>query len=245
MNIDLAILSVIVFFASLVGTASGFGGAILIVALAVHLYSVQFLIPIAVLLNLALSLYLVARYHSRIDRRLLFGRMLPLTALGLPLGLILFNVVKSGALELALGAFVICLSIFELIALFLSERDAVRKPMSATQSALWLLASGVLEGMYASGGPLVVYCAGRNIPDKGAFRSTLAALWVLLSIVLVISHTATGKLTTESAWYFVVLLPALAAGAAIGEWLHDLLPERSFRIFVYSTLFVTGISIVI
>ncbi len=240
MNVDLAILSVIVFFASLLGTATGFGGAILIVALAVHLYPVQFLVPVAVLLNLALSVYLVARNHSRIDRKLLFRQMLPFTAIGLPLGLVLFNLVKSRSLELALGAFIICLSILELIVLFLSERDAVRKPMSASQSAFWYLAGGIMEGMYASGGPLVVYCAGRNIPDKSAFRSTLAALWVSLGIVLVISHTATGKLTVGSVWYFVVLLPVLAAGVAIGDRLHDLLPERSFRIFVYVILLITG-----
>lgn len=244
MNVDLALLSVVVLFAGFVGGATGFATSILIITFAVHLYPVTFLVPLAVLLNLAMSLFLAIRYRSEIDRRLLFGTMLPLTALGLPVGLVLFNLVRSDALEVALGVFVICLALFELVlALFAGRLPARAGPRK--RSALWFLAGGVMEGMYASGGPLVVYCAGGRIPEKGAFRSTLSALWVLLAVVLVISHTATGKLTAASAWYFVTLLPVLAAGVALGGRLHDVLPERSFRIFVYATLLATGVSILL
>lgn len=245
MNVDLAILSAIVLFANLVGATAGFADSLIIITLAVHLYSIEFLVPIVVLLNLAMSAYLVVRYHSKIDRRLLLKQILPFTCIGLPLGLILFNVVKSEVLRLVLGAVVICLSVFELVVLFRSERDSVREPMSTAQSAFWLVTGGVIQGMYASGGPPMVYYAARNIPDEGVFRSTLSMLWLVLNVFLLISHIATGKLTSESAWYFVVLLPFLAIGVAIGERLHDVLPERSFRIFVYITLLATGISVFI
>ena len=245
MNVELAILAVIVLLANVVGAATGFGGSMITVTLAVHLYSLEFLVPIVVLLNLVISIYIVVRHRSGIDGKLLFKQILPFTAIGLPLGIILFNVVKSGTLKLALGAFVICFSAFELVVLFRSGKDELRKPLTTAYSAFWLFTGGVMQGMYASGGPLVVYYAGRNIPDKKVFRSTLSALWLLLNTVLLITYLATGKLTSEMAWYFVLLLPFLAIGVAIGERVHNALPERTFRLMTFAILLLTGISVFI
>jgi uncharacterized membrane protein YfcA len=245
MNAELAIFCVIVLLANMVGATTGFGGSMITVTLAVHLYPIEFLVPIVVLLNLVISIYIVIRHHSGIDGKLLLKQILPFAAIGLPIGIILFNVVKSGSLKLALGAFVICFSAFELVVLFRSGKEELRKPLSPVHSAFWLFTGGVMQGMYASGGPLVVYYAGRNIPDKRVFRSTLSALWLVLNTVLLITYLATGKLTSKAAWYFVVLLPFLAIGIAIGEWVHTALPERTFRILTFSILLLTGISVFI
>ena len=91
----------------------------------------------------------------------------------------------------------------------------------------------------------MVYYAGRNIPDKKVFRSTLSALWLLLNTVLLITYLATGKLTSEMARYFVLLLPSLAIGVAIGERVHNALPERTFRLMTFAILLLTGISVFI
>lgn len=243
MDINLAILAVIILIAYMVGATTGFGGAMISITVAVHLYPVDFLVPVLVLLNLAISMYIVVRHHQGVDWKLLFRKIIPLTGIGLPVGLVLFNFVKMDTLKTALGVFIICLSLFELAILVGSGEEDRRRPLSPVQSAFWLFLGGVMHGMYASGGPLVAYYAGRNIQDKRTFRSTLSALWLILNTILLIVFLSTGKLTAESAWVGVFLLPFLAIGIAMGEWLHPRLAERNFRILVFSILVLAGISV--
>ncbi|MFH1150214.1 MAG: sulfite exporter TauE/SafE family protein [Actinomycetota bacterium] len=243
MDWRLALLSLIILFAYMVGATTGFGGAMIAVALAVHLYSVEFLVPVLVILNLAISIYIVVRHHDGIESRKLFRFMLPLAALGLPVGIAIFSVAKTNTLNLVLGVFIICFSLFELVILLRPGGGIERRPMSSAQGAFWLFLGGVMHGMYASGGGLVVYYAGRNIPDKKAFRSTLSALWLILNAVLLIVYLCIGKVTAEMAWVSLALLPVLVLGIVLGEWLHARLPERGFRILVFGVLLLAGISI--
>jgi uncharacterized membrane protein YfcA len=240
---NLALLCGVVLVSYMVNATTGFGGAMIAVTVGIHLYSIELLVPIMVLLNLAISIYIVIRHHDGIDYGQLLRRMLPLAGLGLPVGIVIFSVAKTTMLNTALGIFVICFSVFELAILLKKGEEAVREPMSLAQSSFWLFSGGVLHGMYASGGPLVVYYASRNIPEKRAFRSTLSALWLTLNTALLIAFLATGKFTSESAWMTLVLLPVLAIGIAIGEWLHNVLPDKGFRVLVYSVLLVAGISV--
>jgi uncharacterized protein len=243
MDVDLALLALIVVFAFMINATTGFGGSLITVTLGIHFYPVEFLIPVVVMVNLTISVYIAARHHTGVDLGLLLRQILPFSLLGIPLGLVMFHVVKGTALEIALGIFVVCFSLLELALIFWGR--APRKPLSPGASAAWLFSGGVMHGLYATGGPLIVYYAGRNIPDKRVFRSTLSALWVILNAVLLASHLSTGDFTAESAWTWVVLLPALAVGIAAGEWLHFRLPERSFRIFVFSILAAAGVTILV
>lgn len=241
-----AILVAIALFAYFIGATTGFGDTVIIVTVtvALNLYPLEFIVPTVVVLGFTISLYLVVRHHTGIDRRLLFRKILPVAGLGLPVGLLLFDVVNSSVLTIVLGAVVVFFSTLELI-LIIKAGESVRKPMSSLQADFWLFSGGVVHGLYASGGPLIVYYAGRSIPDKRVFRSTLSALWLTLNGVMLITNLATGKLTARCAWTAVALLPALALGIVMGEWLHPRLPERSFRILVFSVLIAAGVSVLL
>lgn len=245
MDLNLALLAIIVIVGYMVGATTGFGAAVITITLGVHLYSLDFLVPLVVILNLEISIYIVAKHYKPIDWRLLLRKIIPLVGLGLPLGIVLFNLVEADVLRLVLGVFVICFSVMELIMVLRMPPGQERKPLSAVPAALWLFMGGVVHGMYAAGGPLVVYYAGRNIPDKQVFRSTLTAMWLVMNAVLLVVHLSTGKITTETAWMSAVLLPPLAIGIASGEWLHFRIPERAFRILIYSILIAAGISILL
>ena len=243
MAAKILILEAIIFIAFMVNTATGFAGSIIALALGVHLFSIESLVPVIVAVNLAISIYIVALHHEAIDRRLLLREIIPATGLGVPIGIVLFNVARTDALKFAFGIFVIGVSLLELFLILFSANGPSRKPLSKVQSFLWLFSGGVMHGLYASGGPPIVYYAGRNIPDKRVFRSTLSAMWVVLNTVILVSDIATRKFTAESLWLVTLLLPALALGIALGELLHPRIPERSFRILVYSLLVVAGVLI--
>lgn len=82
-------LAPVVLAAYAVGTATGFGSAILTLALGVHLAPLTRLVPDVVILNVVYGAWLFARHRRHVDLRRLLGEVLPLMGLGLPVGLAL------------------------------------------------------------------------------------------------------------------------------------------------------------
>jgi hypothetical protein len=131
----------------------------------------------------------------------------------------------------------------ELYLLYKRKQD--RRPLSRVEEGAWLMAGGIIQGVFASGGPPVVYVAGRIIPQKSNFRSTLAALWMVLNIVLTASYIITGKLTLPSLSISAMLLPVVIVCIVLGERLHNLVDENKFRMIVFTLLLFAGISLII
>jgi uncharacterized protein len=233
----------VVFAAHTAEAVTGFGGTVIAVALGAQLLPLDVLLPVLVPVNLLLSLYIVARHYRAVDFNLLGRRILPFMAVGVAVGLAVFNRVQSQSLKLFFGLFVAVLSALELLK-FLRRRQSAPKPLAPWQAAAWLVSGGIIHGIYASGGPLVVYFAGRQIADKKVFRSTLSALWLLTSTVLVVNYTFTGRLTADTLKLSVLLLPALACSLAAGEWLHRRVDARTFRLVIYLLLLTAGVSLV-
>lgn len=233
------ILAAIVLLAFGVEAAMGFGCNVLALTLGVHLYPLEQLLPVLVGLNLVVSLYIVVRHRAAIAWPVLLRRVLPPMLLGMPLGMLLFRLGSSAALERGFGLFVAALAGIELLA----ARAPVALP--ARSGALVLLAGGLMHGLYASGGPMAVYYASRQLPDKGHFRSTLSVLWLLLNAVLIGSYLFGGKLGQGTAELIALNLPALCAGIWCGEWLHGRLPQTAFRRIVLVLLLAGGLVLLV
>lgn len=244
MDFHIAALSGIIFFAYSIGATVGFGSSVIALTLAVHLYRIDYLIPILVPLNLLLCAYLAIRHYEDIDLGILLKKVLPLTCLGMPVGLYVFNTVGTETLKFAFGLFVLCLSALELYRTIRTSGDEAPKPLGGLPAALLLFIGGIVQGIWVSGGPVVAYWAGRDIPEKKRFRSTLVALWLILNAILFVSHSLTGSITAETGRTSLLLLPATICALVAGEWIHDRLPERVFRISVYALLVFAGISII-
>ncbi len=236
-------LGLIVAFAFTVETIAGFGATVISVSLAANLMPLDRLLPIVVPLNVALSAYLVIRHARHIDRDVLVRRFLPSFGLGMPVGLALFNLLPATALKLFLGVFLCVFAPIELRRLARRGGDNARPVAGVAQAAL-LGAAGVIHGALSTGGPLVVYWAGRAIPDKAVFRATLSALWLVTGLILVANYAATGLVTGESLARSGMLFVSVFAGIAAGEWLHVRVSERRFRILAYALLLLTGITLV-
>jgi len=221
---------------------TGFGGIIIAVTLASHLYPIGMLLPILVPLDILVNSYIVARRHAHIDRSILFREIVPFMLIGLVIGIAIFSYTRAAELQKVFGLFVLFLSVRELYRLL---KNTPTVGLSRVTSTGYMIAAGVVQGVYASGGPLLVYAvSGFNLP-KSVFRSTLSALWLITNIMLVTSYSVTGKVTWESVEYFLILLPIVIGAIITGEKLHGLVNERVFKIVVFLILIVAGLSIVI
>lgn len=233
---DWLLLEGVVAGALIVEAVTGFGATVLTVAVGSLVLPIAELLPAYVPVNLLLSVGVAWRDRARVDRPLLLGRVLPAMLLGMPLGMWIFARLgaHAGAAELAFGLFVVAFALFRLLA-----REPARGALGAGGLAT-LGAAGLVHGAFGTGGPLVILAIGRLGLDKGRFRATLAALWLLLSLPLLASFYAQGSLGAASATRSLALLPALAVGSIAGQFLHGRVSQATFARLVYGLLLVAG-----
>ncbi|SHL29867.1 hypothetical protein SAMN02745216_04973 [Desulfatibacillum alkenivorans DSM 16219] len=238
---SLFILAGIVLLSYTVQTFSGFGSTIIAVTLGSHLYPIPFLLPILVPLDLFLNAYLTTRHRRFIDKPVLLRRILPAMGAGLLIGMALFSLTEGVLLKKIFGVFVVLLSSRELW-IRLRSRAKVR-PLGVLGFNGFTAAAGVVHGIYASGGPFLIYALSRLNMPKASFRSTLAALWTILNLMLTVYYLVSGRVTDVTLTHNLLLLPMILLGIVIGEKLHAWINEYAFTILVFVLLLGAGASI--
>jgi len=241
MDHNLIWLALIVLISYTTQAMSGFGSTILALTLGINLYPIEVLLPVLVPLDLLVNLYLVACHHRHLNRPLLFSSILPAMGIGLLAGIFVFQFIHGVLLKKIFGILVILLSVRELYRLFRKDRN--QKVLSPKGSIACMTLAGLMHGIYASGGPLLIYALSRQNIPKSVFRSTLAAVWLILSIILTASYFITGTFSWESLRAIATLIPVILCGLVLGEWLHRGIAEYPFKIFVFVVLLVAGFSI--
>jgi hypothetical protein len=87
-------------------------------------------------------------------------------------------------LKPAFGVLVLLLAAGELIAMRRPAPSPTpsddEQPASRVRTVVALLGAGVVQGVYACGGPLLVYATGREGLAKESFRSPITTVWVVL-----------------------------------------------------------------
>jgi uncharacterized membrane protein YfcA len=234
------LLVIIVALAHAVETTTGFGATVIALALGVHFVPLRELVVVLVILGWLQSAWLVARGRRSIQWRLLLARILPCAALGLGIGVMVRAVAATDVLRIVLGAFVVVVAVLELTRLV--RGTTARSAPRWLQLGL-LTGGGVFHGLFASGGPLVVFALARAQLTKSEFRATLSLLWLSLNSVLLGTAVAFGELSTAITAMALTLLPGLVVGVVVGELLHHRVPEYTFRCAVQVVLVLTGVSL--
>lgn len=235
---QLLTLCALVALAFLVETAAGFGSMVVALTLGAMWFEVDSLLAWVVPVNMLLSLWLLLRGRRSLDAAFLFKGLLPLMTAGLLIGGALAQFVSGLGLKVAFGALVIVLSLWQLLQMRASAVEL--PPVRPLARSIALLSAGVIHGIFGTGGPLAVFVSSRELKDKTAFRSTLSALWLVLNGLLIGRLAWAGTVNAESLKTSAVLLIPLAIGIAAGEWLHNRLAERQFRMAVSSLLVIAG-----
>jgi uncharacterized membrane protein YfcA len=236
-------LGFIVFLAFLTEAIVGFGSVIITVTLGAHVLGIDALLARFLPLNLLLSALLLVRAGGLVEGRLIGRFLLPPVGVGMGLGLLLARYQAGPWLRLAFGVFVVLLAAIELGRL-LRDAPPPTSPRPALDFGLLVL-GGLVHGLFGTGGPVVVYVLSRRIPERGAMRATLAALWVMLNTLLLGSFVAQDKLSSSTLRDSLILVPSLVLGLTLGERLHHQLPERPFRWMVYLVLLLAGGSLTV
>jgi uncharacterized membrane protein YfcA len=243
MDSNLIWLVLIVLISYTTQAMSGFGSTILALTLGIHLYAIDVLLPVLVPLDMIVNLYIVARHYRHISRPHLFRSILPAMGIGVAAGIVAFQYVEGDWLKKLFGALVILLSIRELFRLWRNRQEKI--VLSNLKATGFVVAAGIVHGIYASGGPLLIYAVSKLDLSKTVFRSTLGAVWFIFSVILTASYLIAGIFTAQTVKLILILLPTILIGIVLGEWLHHRIDEYRFKIFVFVVLLFAGVSICI
>jgi uncharacterized membrane protein YfcA len=223
-------------FAQGVYVLFGFGaGLIAVGAMAVFLPSVTDVVVLLLLVSLPAELFVVTR-----SLKLLRWRALVLIAAGLALGILLgTRILTVTEPRIVLTMLAGLLILFGVVFLVLRAPRCLTWP-GWTQPVVGLV-SGILAGLFGTGGPPLILYYQSSGADKSTFRVSLMALFLLTGLVRLPAYALSGLITTPRLLAAAALLPAALLGGFIGHRVHIEVAEVTFRRLVSVALCLIGL----
>ncbi|MBO4339650.1 MAG: sulfite exporter TauE/SafE family protein [Clostridiales bacterium] len=233
-----ALIGIIVLLANILESITGFGATVAELPFVSALVGIKTAVVALCMVSLTLAVFVVIRFHKDIDKKA-YLNIVGFALLGMPVGMLAFSYLPERALKIALGIFIILAAARGFFVLFSKKEN--RKPVNGIVLRILLFIGGVVHGAFASGGPFLVIYAGEKIREKGSFRATMCSVWATLNSVLLIKYIITGDFTVKTVMpVYLLAIPFLAVGVAIGMFLHKKVSQKVFSIIVYCILLAAG-----
>lgn len=223
-------------FANVIQGITGFAGNILAMPGCVMVLGVEMARGTLNLLSLVSGIVMTVWFRKHIRWREC-GRMLLFIMPGIVAGLWIYNSFPAKGLLIPYGIVVALIGAWYLY----SRREA---PLPKAALVVVVLAAGLIQGMFVSGGPLLVIYAVTVLHDKEEFRATLSAVWLALNALIFVQSLFSGLVTPEVCHYALVGVIPLVAATLIGGLLQKRIRQAAFMKLTYVLLIVSGILLV-
>jgi uncharacterized membrane protein YfcA len=223
----------VLFLATLVRSALGFGEALVAVPLLAFLVPIQVAAPVAVMASITVALLVVMQDWQKVHAGSAVRLVLP-TLMGIPLGLMLLRAVAGPVVKAALAVLIIGFSAYALVG---GKHRKLRDDRSA-----WVFgfAAGVMGGAYGMNGPpLAMYGSLRGWSPQH-FRATLQGYFLPASLAGLWGFWAAGLWTPEVSRLYLWSLPVVIAGTFFGRAIHHRIAVQRFAIYVHGGLMAIG-----
>jgi len=229
----LILLMAVIFLATFIRSAFGFGEALVAVPLLALIMPIDVAAPVAVLVSITVALVAVAQDWRHVHFRSA-GLLFASTCAGIPLGLWLLSAVSEQVVKTVLAIVIIAFSAFFL----LSKSPAALK----TDKSAWVFgfAAGILGGAYGMNGPpLVAYGTLRRWTPQ-QFRATLQGYFLPASMVVMFGYWAAGLWVQSVTRYYLITLPVVVVAIFAGRAANKRFNAQAFVTYVHAGLIVVG-----
>jgi hypothetical protein len=224
----------VVFLATLVRSAFGFGEALVAVPLLALLVPIRVAVPLATLLSITVAGLILAQDWRKVHARSAWWLILP-TLFGIPIGLLALTAVSPPVVKVAMAAVIIAFSGYSLL--------GKRKLHLPDDRLAWVFGfgAGVLGGAYGMNGPpLVVYGTLRGWTPEH-FRATLQGYFLPASAAGMCGFWAAGLWVPEVSRYYLLSLIPAAVATAIGRAANRRMHAEAFVRYVHLGLIGIGL----
>jgi uncharacterized membrane protein YfcA len=230
-------VGLVVFLAVFTQSLSGFGSALVAMALLPALIGIRLATPLVALVGFALEIILIVRYRESLDVRAIW-RIVLAALVGIPLGVFFLSRADEKISLSLLGVVLAGYAVYALLGLKMPRLD---RPTWAYLAGLF---GGLLAGAYNTAGPPVILYADCRRWPPDVFKSNLQGYFIVSSVMVVASHMLNGNFTFQVWHLFLWMIPSiivgLIAGLSLDRWLNPLL----FRRLVLVLLLVMGIRLI-
>jgi uncharacterized protein len=238
MNWTTIMVLAVLFLATFIRSAFGFGEALVAVPLLAFLMPVKVAAPLAVLISITIAAVVVLQDWRKVHLRSA-GWLVLSTLFGIPLGLLLLSGAAEPIVKTVLAAVIIAFSAYMLLN---------KSKMELKDDRLaWVFGAiaGVLGGAYGMNGPpLVIYGTLRGWTPQH-FRATLQGYFLPASLVGMGGYWLIGLWTPPVTRYYLLALPVVLAGILLGRAANQRMSGQTFILTVHVGLIAVGAALLI
>ena len=229
----LVLVMAVIFIATFIRSAFGFGEALVAVPLLALIMPIDVAAPIAVLISITVALVAVAQDWRHVQFRSA-GLLFVSTCAGIPIGLWLLAAVPEQAVKSILAVVIITFSAFFL----LNKSPATLK--TEKFAPIFGFVAGILGGAYGMNGPPLVAYGTLCRWSPQHFRATLQGYFLPASIVVMFGYWVAGLWTSSVTRYYLLVLPVVVIAIFAGRTVNKRFHAKTFITCVHVGLVLIG-----
>jgi hypothetical protein len=233
---SLAGSSLIIFFAFLVRSLTGFGSALISVPLLALLFDLKFVVPLESILEVGFTALLAPKVYGKMHK----ATILPMVwgaVLGTLAGTYFLQALGDVILKKALGILTLLFGAY----FFRASQGERARDLSANWGLLAGAGGGTLGGLFGTSGPPFVAYLTYRLREKDVLRASLIGLFAVDYSWRTAVFAFSGLLTVELLTFALYLTPVLILGTYLGHRIHLRVPEGHFRKVVAGILVISGV----
>ncbi len=216
---------------------TAFGAALFTVPLLSHFFPLDFVLPMAVLLDVTAALALGTRFSREADKSEL-KLMVPTCLIGAVLGVTLLVNLPRTMTVMALGVFLIGYGSYTL------RQGGNVSIIGRGWAPVSGLAGGVLGTLFGIGAPPYAIYLARRKTDLRAYRATLSTMVLFSVSIRALVFLASGLMLADRLTGFAMLVPFALTGLWVGNRIQRRISREATLRFVSVLLLLIGVSLI-
>lgn len=236
---ELTILTILTFGASIVGTLTGFGSSTVMVPVVALFYPLPVVLLFVGIIHLFNDFWKIILFRQGINWKLLLGFGVPgiiASFIGASMALSAPEEIMTKILGIVLLGYVF-LIVFE---------PRFRLPHTFFATGAGGALSGFMAGIFGIGGPVRgMFLSAFNF-KKHTYLFTAGATAVFVDLSRIATYAA-GDVRLEGVllWGLLVFIPVSFAGAEVAKKFVDRISQKTFRLLVSLFLFLVGVTLLV
>ena len=218
---------------------AGFGSAIVMMGVLSYFIAVTPAAAITSATSIFLNALLAYRYRASINRRAIVGPVVCFIGGGTA-AIMFMSGFDSRTLKMAFGIFLVALAVF---CLFFGDRVKL-KANWPTMLACGLF-SGICEGLFSIGGPLMALFFLSITHSKQEYLGTLATYFLTVGLYNMVLRVIRSIMTVDLLPYVAAAVVAMVVGLVVGNRITSRIDEDKLKKLTYGMIGVSGIVTVV
>jgi hypothetical protein len=236
---ELIYISVLTFFASGVGTLTGFGTSTIMVPILLLFYPLPETLLLVGIIHWCGDIWKIILFRQGIRWKLIIGFGI-VGIVASFLGASLTFVAPKALLLRILGSFLV------LYVIFLFTKSSFKLPQNNFTAVSGGALSGFFAGLFGVGGAVRGMALTAFDLPKAVYIATAGVIALFIDTTRIATYIAGGRSLPEPLlWGFIAFIPCSFLGAAFAKKIVDKIPQRYFRIVVAIFLLIVGLKLAI